>query len=143
MMIGYHYGPSYIDTNEACSCTCAPPAVSSSSSFQWPAWRVDNGVFKTLSSQLLVANRWMRVERHTIRITSPPSPSASSTIIDDWLWVDEPPHVNMLVHEQSSDQYLVFYQSKYGLANHSYATAGIHTSLPLSFIAHLFTHYSL
>ena len=45
-------------------------------------------------------------------------------LIPDWLWTDERSHVNVLVHLEKEDKYLLYRQTKYGLENPSLAVLG-------------------
>jgi hypothetical protein len=76
-------------------------------------WRRPN----TLSSKLLASTPFARFEVHTVR-------TESGAIIDDWLWYDERPHVNILVHMQDSNKFLLLNQTKYGLDGYYYAVVG-------------------
>jgi len=78
--------------------------------------------FETLSVREIISNRWFRLEQHTVRVRT----GGVEKTVDDWFWFYEPDHVNVLVHEAASDQFLVFRQSKYGIEGETLATVGGH-----------------
>ena len=45
-------------------------------------------------------------------------------VMEDWLWFDEIDAINVVVHEQSTNQLLFFQQQKYGLKGDTLATVG-------------------
>ena len=47
-----------------------------------------------------------------------------SVIQDDWLWFDEIDHVNVIVYDKSSDEFVFFKQRKYALESESLAVVG-------------------
>ena len=51
-------------------------------------------------------------------------PSASPQIQSDWMWFDEVDHVNVIVFDQSSNEFVFFKQKKYALESESLAVVG-------------------
>jgi hypothetical protein len=47
------------------------------------------------------------MEQHRVKI--------EGQVIDDWIWVNVPDMVNIIVHEDASNEWLLFQQTKYGL----------------------------
>ena len=45
-------------------------------------------------------------------------------LITDWLWVDTPDTINVLVHEKQSNLFILFKQQKYGYTGLKMATLG-------------------
>lgn len=45
-------------------------------------------------------------------------------VISDWMWVNVPDMVNVLVHEDATKSWLLFWMSKYGLNGSSFAPVG-------------------
>jgi ADP-ribose pyrophosphatase len=81
--------------------------------FPEPAWRTPS----TLEVRTVTSTPFARFEIHKVR-------TESGQIVNDWLWTDERAHVNILVHLQKEDRYMLFYQSKYGLKGKKHATVG-------------------
>jgi ADP-ribose pyrophosphatase YjhB (NUDIX family) len=88
-----------------------------------PRWRIGNsavpGSFETLGATELVSSPFMRVEEHRVRLPS-------GAIVHDWLWMDEPDHINVLVQEAGTGDFLLFEQRKYGVRGVTLATVGGH-----------------
>ena len=57
---------------------------------------------------IVTSTPFARFEIHKVR-------TDSGVIVNDWLWVDERSHVNILVHLKEDNKYLLFKQRKYGL----------------------------
>lgn len=70
---------------------------------------------------LVTSTPFARFEIHKVK-------TESGVIVNDWLWVDERSHVNILVHLKDEDKYLLFKQKKYGLdkVSVSYTVLCIH-----------------
>lgn len=71
---------------------------------------------QTLARRTVFSNPWMSLERHSVNI--------EGQVITDWMWVNVPDMVNILVHEDASDKWLLFQMRKYGLNTTSYAPVG-------------------
>jgi ADP-ribose pyrophosphatase YjhB (NUDIX family) len=64
-------------------------------------------------SKCLVESKWMKVQQHKVKLPG------TSSVIDDWLWIDYHDRINVLVEaprKATADrEFLVFEQSKYAL----------------------------
>jgi ADP-ribose pyrophosphatase len=78
-------------------------------------WHKEN---QTLRSRTIVETPFARVQLHTVR-----SEDGRRTF-EDWLWVDEPDQVNVLVQRKEDGLFSVFRQSKYGIHGTSLAVVG-------------------
>lgn len=78
-------------------------------------WHKEN---QTVRSRTIVETPFARVQMHTVR-----SEDGRHTV-DDWMWVDERDHVNVLVRRKGSKRFSVFRQSKYGIHGSSLAPVG-------------------
>lgn len=81
--------------------------------FPEPAWRTPS----TLDVLTVASTPFARFEIHKVK-------TENGKIVNDWLWTDERAHVNILVHLQEQNKYMLFYQSKYGLEGKKHATVG-------------------
>jgi 8-oxo-dGTP pyrophosphatase MutT (NUDIX family) len=88
--------------------------------FPEPHWRTPD----TLGVRVVASTPFSRCEVHRVRVPARAGSGAADTIIDDWLWQDERSSVNVLVHLEAEDRYLLFEQSKYGLARPMLALVG-------------------
>jgi 8-oxo-dGTP pyrophosphatase MutT (NUDIX family) len=88
--------------------------------FPEPHWRTP----QTLGVRVVASTPFSRCEVHRVRVPARAGSGAPDTIIDDWLWQDERSSVNVLVHLEADDRYLLFEQSKYGLARPMLALVG-------------------
>ncbi|KAA8499238.1 hypothetical protein FVE85_6823 [Porphyridium purpureum] len=85
-----------------------------SGSFGGDSWRTPN----TLDVALVAQTEFARVERHTVRLPD-------GAVVNDWLWLDELPHVNVLVRSRDPPHdFLLFEQMKYGLDRPALAVLG-------------------
>jgi len=71
----------------------------------------------TVDVKPLVSNKRISVESHSML-------SEDGQIISDWIFINEPNQINVLVHEQSSDKFILFRQQKYALPGINYAVLG-------------------
>ena len=78
-------------------------------------WHKEN---QTVRSRTIVETPFARVQMHTVRSED------GQTTVDDWMWVDERDHVNVLVRRKGSKLFSVFRQSKYGIHGSSLAPVG-------------------
>jgi ADP-ribose pyrophosphatase len=78
-------------------------------------WHKEN---QTVRSRTIVETPFARVQMHTVRSED------GRTTVDDWMWVDERDHVNVLVRRKGSKLFSVFRQSKYGIHGSSLAPVG-------------------
>ena len=78
-------------------------------------WHKEN---QTIRSRTIVETPFARVQMHTVR-----SEDGRRTV-EDWMWVDERDHVNVLVRRKDSQLFSVFRQSKYGIHGSSLAPVG-------------------
>jgi len=81
-----------------------------------PFWQKESKEMTTLSSKTLFENTHARFESHQVQL-------ASGAILKDWVWFEEPDHINAVVH-LSNGKILLFKQSKYGLVGESLAPVG-------------------
>jgi 8-oxo-dGTP pyrophosphatase MutT (NUDIX family) len=77
-----------------------------------PKWRPEPFV----SSELLLDTPFLKVESHKLDYLG--------QIIEDWIWVDTPNVVNVLLKD--GDRYMVLKHKKYGYTGESYAVIGGH-----------------
>jgi len=68
----------------------------------------------TLNVKPIFETPWAYVELHRVKL--------GGEILNDWLWMDEKPAINVLVRKNG--KFLVFQQEKYGLAGQSLAPVG-------------------
>ena len=76
-------------------------------------WHTTN----TIAIKTVVSTNFARFQVHKIK-------HVDGKISDNWLWTDEMPHVNILVHLKIENRFLVFSQKKYGLLSEKLATVG-------------------
>jgi len=81
--------------------------------FPEPAWRTPG----TLAVRTVTSTPFARFEIHKVK-------TENGVIVNDWLWVDERSHVNILVHLKEENKYLLFQQQKYGLERPYLAVVG-------------------
>lgn len=79
--------------------------------FQGKKWRKHGW---TLGATPIYETPWSLVELHTVQI--------NSKILQNWLWVEEKPAVNILARQDG--KFLIFKQTKYGLLKDSLAPVG-------------------
>ena len=72
---------------------------------------------QTLERRELSSYKRMRLEQHRIR-------TDKGVVIDDWLWVDTPDMVNVVVERAEDGKLLLFRQTKYGFEGDSLAVVG-------------------
>jgi ADP-ribose pyrophosphatase len=72
---------------------------------------------QTLAVRTVTSTPFARFEIHKVR-------TENGQIVNDWLWTDERAHVNILVHLEEENKFLLFHQKKYGLEKAYYATVG-------------------
>jgi ADP-ribose pyrophosphatase YjhB (NUDIX family) len=106
-----------------------PPTPPLVDTFPGAPWRTS----QTVSSTLLLSDKRMRVESHTVR-------SESGALMDNWIWMDVVDHINVVPYVLSpvptdpqlalrwnkwrEGHFVVFRQRKYGLRDESLAVAG-------------------
>lgn len=83
------------------------------SQFPESPWRTP----QTLAVRTVTSTPFARFEIHKVR-------TESGAIVNDWLWTDERAHVNILVHLEEENKFLLFHQKKYGLEKPYYAAVG-------------------
>eukprot|EP00958_Prasinococcus_capsulatus_P014578 scaffold1535_cov382-Prasinococcus_capsulatus_cf.AAC.40 len=72
---------------------------------------------QTLSRQELAAYKRMRLEQHEVK-------TDKGFVVKDWLWVDTPDMVNIVVERAEDGRLLLFRQRKYGIDGYSLAVVG-------------------
>ena len=72
----------------------------------------------TISVETIYETLFARFQIHKVKLPD------GKTIIDDWLWYDEADQINVLVQEDITDKYVVFYQTKYAIQTPTYAIVG-------------------
>lgn len=83
-------------------------------SFPEAPWIVEGA---TLDRKVVAETPFARFEVHKVR-------AETGEVVNDWLWVDERSHVNILVHVKSENKYMLFLQKKYGLKEPKLAVIG-------------------
>jgi hypothetical protein len=63
---------------------------------------------QTVAVRTLASTRFARCQLHTVK-------TEKGHIVDNWLWMDESPHINVLVHMAAENKFMLFRQRKYGL----------------------------
>ena len=71
----------------------------------------------TLDVKTIYESKFARFQIHKVLLED------GKTVVDDWLWYDEQDQINVLV-EDINGNYVVFYQSKYGIETPTYAIVG-------------------
>ena len=104
--------PTQRTSHQTCFGDCRGIAVPMDA-FPEPAWRTP----ATLGARVVTSTPFARFEIHKVR-------TESGVIVNDWLWVDERSHVNILVHLKEENKFLLFHQKKYGLDKGYYALIG-------------------
>lgn len=69
----------------------------------WPERVANNG---TVSTRTVASSEFAACQVHRVRIPS-------GDIVDDWVYFDERPHINVLVRLKADRSFVVFAQSKY------------------------------
>jgi len=72
---------------------------------------------QTLGKKTLFSNHFGLVETHRVK-------SESGRVVEDWLWCDERPAINIVVQRASDGKFLVFRQTKYGIRGMTLAIVG-------------------
>ena len=85
--------------------------IASNGHYDSYAWRKPGS---TLSATLLAETEWSRVELHTVK-------KPDGSVVNDWLWMDERDHVNVITRLEGSGKFMFFNQTKYGLDGWSLA----------------------
>ena len=75
----------------------------------------------TVGVETIYETLFARFQIHKVKL---PADGNKNTIINDWLWYDEADQINVLVQEDVTNDYIVFYQSKYAIQTPTYAIVG-------------------
>lgn len=77
-------------------------------------WRTD----LTVSTEVVYESPFAICEVHAVRSED------GSKVMEDWLWMEEINHVNVVVFEKKTQEFIFFRQGKYGLREDSLAVVG-------------------
>lgn len=61
----------------------------------------------TLGVQTVVETKFARCQLHTVRLDN-------NDVVNDWLWMDEQEHINVIARSRKDQMWHVFEQTKYG-----------------------------
>jgi hypothetical protein len=83
--------------------------------YQGTPWR---NTERTVSVETLGETKYARCDVHTVLSED------GSTVINDWLFIEEQPAVNVIVHTLEENKYVVFKQHKYAIPGETLSPVG-------------------